>query len=175
MSIGGNIRRLRRERGMTQQELAKAVGVSQASLANWEVGKTRPRSGSVERLADALGVAMRDLADGPGRGAGADAVGRNVRWYRERRGMTQGELADKAGVSPSAVSNCERGKSTPLAGTLGAVAKALGCQTADLVGGAAMPDGDEAARLLTVFERLDREGRDALMDYAGYLLERHKA
>ena len=38
MAIGTNIQRFRREAGIPQQELASAIGVSRAAIAQWEMG-----------------------------------------------------------------------------------------------------------------------------------------
>ena len=38
MDIGGNIRRLREEAGMIQEELAEALGKSRGAVAQWEIG-----------------------------------------------------------------------------------------------------------------------------------------
>lgn len=40
--ISKNLRRFRKERGMTQDELAKKLGVSFQSVSKWEQGKSNP-------------------------------------------------------------------------------------------------------------------------------------
>lgn len=63
MIISANIQRLRREAGMPQQELASAIGVSRAAIAQWETGVSQPRLGSLFRLADALGTTPSQIVD----------------------------------------------------------------------------------------------------------------
>ena len=46
------IRQLREEKGLTQQGLAGAVGVSQATVSDWETGKIKPELTKAVRLAD---------------------------------------------------------------------------------------------------------------------------
>lgn len=41
---GTEIRRARERRGLTQQQLATAIGVGQRTIGNWERGETVPRS-----------------------------------------------------------------------------------------------------------------------------------
>lgn len=53
------LRELRQWRGMTQDELAVAVGVSTATIGAWEAGRQRPRRISLRRLDEALGSAPR--------------------------------------------------------------------------------------------------------------------
>lgn len=42
MTIGAKIKKLRRERDMTQEDLAEALGISAASVSQWECDKTAP-------------------------------------------------------------------------------------------------------------------------------------
>jgi DNA-binding SARP family transcriptional activator/tetratricopeptide (TPR) repeat protein/DNA-binding XRE family transcriptional regulator len=57
-SLGGLLRRLRQEAGLTQQELAERAVVSLRTLRDIEVGRVRrPRAGSMRRLAAALPTA----------------------------------------------------------------------------------------------------------------------
>jgi len=42
MTIGEKIKKLRRERDMTQEDLAEALGISAASVSQWETDKTAP-------------------------------------------------------------------------------------------------------------------------------------
>lgn len=53
------LRELRQWRGMTQDELATALGVSTATVGAWEAGRQRPRRGSLRRLDEVLGSAPR--------------------------------------------------------------------------------------------------------------------
>ena len=50
------IRRLRRERRMTQAELAAAAGTSQPTVAAYEAGRKSPTLATLQRLAEAAGV-----------------------------------------------------------------------------------------------------------------------
>ncbi len=54
--IGERINRLSEERGLTTTQLAEKVGVSQAQISRLENGKQGFRSGTLVRIADALGV-----------------------------------------------------------------------------------------------------------------------
>lgn len=61
MSTGTNIRRLREQRGLTQEQLGKMVDVSRSTITQWERGWTTPRMGNVQLLAGALGVSTADI------------------------------------------------------------------------------------------------------------------
>ena len=51
--IGTRIRAARRERGLTQDDLADQVGVSRSAVAQWETGRTGQITGNLSRIADA--------------------------------------------------------------------------------------------------------------------------
>lgn len=51
--------------------------------------------------------------------------GSELRWYRQRAGMSQEGLAARAGLSPEAVSLLERGRRSPRITTLSLLADAL--------------------------------------------------
>lgn len=54
--LGENIRRLRQERGLNQEELGRRVGASKQSVSNWENGNIVPSIDLLLRLADFFGV-----------------------------------------------------------------------------------------------------------------------
>ncbi len=54
--LGENIRRLRQERGLRQEELGRRVGASKQSVSNWENGNIAPSIDLLIRLADFFGV-----------------------------------------------------------------------------------------------------------------------
>jgi transcriptional regulator with XRE-family HTH domain len=56
---------------------------------------------------------------------GADGIGRRLTSHRVRRGLRVAELAREVGVTPSLISQIERGQSRPSVSTLFALAQAL--------------------------------------------------
>lgn len=61
MEIGKNIRRFREQCEMTQAEVAKRLGVSPTAVSWWESGRTEPKIGTVEKLAELFGVEKSDI------------------------------------------------------------------------------------------------------------------
>lgn len=61
LNLGTAIRRLRTERGLTQEELADYVGVSFQAVSKWETGTTTPDIALLPRLAVFFGVRIDDL------------------------------------------------------------------------------------------------------------------
>ncbi|WP_432748345.1 helix-turn-helix domain-containing protein [Pectinatus frisingensis] len=61
MSIGENIKRIREKKNISQYALAKELGISQQSVAQWELSKTSPRKKTIEKLAKILDVTPNQL------------------------------------------------------------------------------------------------------------------
>ena len=59
--IGENIRRLRKEHGMTQDLLAKAIGISVATLSSYETGKTASPVAVLRKMALTFGTTVDEL------------------------------------------------------------------------------------------------------------------
>jgi DNA-binding XRE family transcriptional regulator len=59
--VGAAIRKLREAKGITQKELAGAVGMMRNNISRIEAAKHRPTLETVERIAKALKVAVADL------------------------------------------------------------------------------------------------------------------
>jgi transcriptional regulator with XRE-family HTH domain len=55
------LRILRRRRGWTQQQLAAAAGVGEATIARLEAGRAEARPSTMTRIAQALGVRIVDV------------------------------------------------------------------------------------------------------------------
>ena len=60
-NLGERIRRLRKKAGLTQEQLAEAVGVNPITISWWENDKYLPQTQNVKALAKALGVSEADL------------------------------------------------------------------------------------------------------------------
>jgi transcriptional regulator with XRE-family HTH domain len=71
--IGIRIRATRRERGLTQDELADRVGVSRSAVAQWETGRTGQVTGNLSLIADVLEVNVEYLLYGEDKHAAGEA------------------------------------------------------------------------------------------------------
>lgn len=54
--------RLRQEAGLTQQELADRLGLSNMAVSLWERAKGEPSAAQLRKLADLFGVPMDSIA-----------------------------------------------------------------------------------------------------------------
>lgn len=61
MTVGENIRRIRKERGLTLKQLGDMVGVSESYIRAYESGRRNPKLKSLEKLAKALAVNVEVL------------------------------------------------------------------------------------------------------------------
>lgn len=59
--LGQTIRKLRQERGINQEDLGHAVGVSKQSVSNWENENIMPSIDLLIRLSDFFGVSTDAL------------------------------------------------------------------------------------------------------------------
>jgi len=108
------LKSIRKRLDLTQQELARLLEVSHATVAAWESGRTRPRKTHMGRI-----VALRDMERAEvdkalGREGMAPAVSPDLlKRLRKRLNLTQTELARLVGVSTATVTSWETGKSEP--------------------------------------------------------------
>lgn len=63
-ACGAKIEQIRKTLGLTQEELAKRVGLSRPAVTNIETGRQRLLLDTVERFASALGTSPKNLMRG---------------------------------------------------------------------------------------------------------------
>ena len=74
MNLGEKIKDYRERKRMTQEKLAKILGVRKSSVHNWETGKSQPQSSKVrEKLGEFLGIDLLDEEE------------EKERWWREEK------------------------------------------------------------------------------------------
>ncbi|WP_159981817.1 MULTISPECIES: helix-turn-helix domain-containing protein [unclassified Novosphingobium] len=78
-----------------------------------------------------LGVAPPPSPVGPS-AIGGESLGERLHRLRKLRGLTQGELANRLGVSKPTVWAWEQGRARPIEDRIEAIAEALGVESADL-------------------------------------------
>lgn len=60
--IGNAIRRIRKEKAMTQDELAKKSGIAAPTIRKYESGRLNPKARTIKKIADALSVPVSSIA-----------------------------------------------------------------------------------------------------------------
>ncbi len=147
LRFGGNIRAARERAHLAQD----ALGIDRAAISFLERAERSPDLPTVVRVAHAVGVApaalLKDVGGedgarlrGPRHEPGTEAspatrFGVNLRWGRERAGLSQEALALKANVDRAAISVFEHGRRDPNLRTLLKLARAMELPPALLLGG----------------------------------------
>lgn len=61
VTIGENIKRVRKEKRMTQKDLGEIIGISNTYLSDIEIGRTNPSIKTLKRIAKGLDVSYVEL------------------------------------------------------------------------------------------------------------------
>lgn len=96
MELGNNIRNIRKQRGLRQEQLAEAMGVSIASVSKWENGQCAPELTVLAELADFFEVSIDTL------------VGHNLNADRMEALITRLEDAGNNRDEETAAALCEK-------------------------------------------------------------------
>lgn len=56
MGIGENIKKYRKQAGLTQKQLAEMIGVAPGTIQQYELGKREPRFEQISKISSALGL-----------------------------------------------------------------------------------------------------------------------
>lgn len=78
-AIGSYILKKRREKNLTQEQLAEKLSVSNKTISKWENGKSMPDYSMIEQLCKELSVTLPELMDGE------DAAEDSVRVYDDEQ------------------------------------------------------------------------------------------
>ena len=62
--VSESIKKLRKEKGMTQDELAEKLCVTRQAVSNWEMGKTQPDVDTLTKLAEVFDVSVEQIIYG---------------------------------------------------------------------------------------------------------------
>jgi transcriptional regulator with XRE-family HTH domain len=114
--FSSRLRRARLAQGISQGALAEKVGVSQATVSNWEKDKGKPDDTERKKLVQILG--RFDTAKKASRSDTDDEIsdgnpfGEWLRRAREAADLTVHELSEASGVSVPQIYNLETGRST---------------------------------------------------------------
>lgn len=63
MKLGENILKLRKQQGLSQEQLGEQVDVTRQTISNWELGETTPNPEQLKLLSKVLNVSVDELID----------------------------------------------------------------------------------------------------------------
>jgi transcriptional regulator with XRE-family HTH domain len=106
----------------------------------------------------------------------AENFGEHLRKEREAKGLSQMELAEKAGLQPSAISHFELGRRSPSFDNLRRLADALNVTIDYLVGRQTEPQtaGPAAEQLFRDFEKMSAQDQETVSSFAKMLASKNK-
>lgn len=108
--VGRNIRSIREQAGLSQDEFAEGFSVKQPTVANWETGKRQPDLNMLIQIAQFGGTSLDDLAT-KDLTPPVPLYVRNMVSLRKKCGYSQGELATVLGLQgASSIDLVESGK-----------------------------------------------------------------
>lgn len=91
-----------------------------------------------------------------------------IRSWRQHRGLTIEQLAERVGVTHGAISQLERGLVNYTQPMLEAIADALMCEPADLI----MRDPTREDAIWSIYDQLEPAQRNEAVDFMRYLRDR---
>ena len=103
--MGEHLLRRRLDLGLRQRDVARALGVTEASVCHWEKGRTVPALRFVPRIVSFLGYAPDDS---PPQG-----LGQRIVTKRRLMGLSQKALARRLRIDPTTLARWERGEGRP--------------------------------------------------------------
>jgi len=59
--LGNNLKQIRTQKGISQGEIGRLLGVDKGFISNIENGKTNPTLATIAKLAKAIGVSVNEL------------------------------------------------------------------------------------------------------------------
>lgn len=115
-------------------------------------------------------------------------IGEKIKKYRNEKGITQKELAQKIGVTPPTLASWESGKRTPKFETVKRIAKGLGVGSLQLYGDSIPNDVIKEIKkewalsvssykektLLSNFNSVNEDGQQKIVDYSSDIADNPK-
>lgn len=126
MSIAENLKRIRKEKGLTQKTLGKLCGMSEAMIRQYELGYRTPKSENLKKMATALGCPISDIDETLFLIRRVPYFTNGLHELRLEHGLTQKELAKELHVEEQNISSWENGEREPYFHTIEKIADYFG-------------------------------------------------
>lgn len=127
--LGAALKEARDRLGLTQAEVGEKVGVTGATISNWETGKSTPEGTQRSQVEQVLRL-------------GGVALGKRIQNARVRAALSQRELAQRTGFAQPTVSQWETGYSRPSNEAIAKMEQVLGPLRDDPGDGAPAAEAD---------------------------------
>jgi len=110
---GARLRDFREELGLSRANVAELLGVSYASVQNWETGDTKPRGANLQKIDEFMQKSPDELKEAAEDDGGREFDGDRLTELKQKLDLGQGQLADLLGVTNATVWSWETGRTTP--------------------------------------------------------------
>lgn len=94
MGIGENIRKFRNAHAMDQKYLGELLHVSDKTISSWECGRTEPKIGMIENIAEIFGVTKNDILEGNVYASYSTPDEFELAWHKSKGGRHPLDLTD---------------------------------------------------------------------------------
>ena len=135
--ISDNLKRLRIERGLTQQQVGKQLGTSKQAYSYWESGQHTPRFETIKKLANIFGVTTEKITEDyaqPYNESETASFTERLKELRKEKGLNQTEIAKELHISQQTYSQWESDKRNPSQKTLEKLANFFNVSVSYLLG-----------------------------------------
>lgn len=110
MYLAQNLKYLREQKGLNQNDLAEVLGVKRSTVGNWEIEKREPELNTLVHIAEFFGVTLDDLVLKDLKPP-TPRYAENLFYFRKKLNLSQKDIGDLLGVTPKCVSKYENGES----------------------------------------------------------------
>lgn len=135
MNYGDFIRQYRKEKKMTQKQLAQKSGVSMMSIRRYEKNERVPSIEHLKKIASSLGISVFELDPSLYENTFNKKVGENIATIRKREKISQEKLAQILNTTKENIEKIESGNSILNASDIENIAKKLNIHTHALLSG----------------------------------------
>ena len=108
-TIGDHLRKKRLDLELSQKEVAQIIGVSEATIWNWENNRKSPKVSFLPKIFEFLGYSLYEPKI---------SFPEKLAFLRKSLGLSQEKLAKLVGLDESTIRKLEKGKSKPAKKTL---------------------------------------------------------
>ena len=112
MNYGDFIKKYRKEKKMTQQELAQKSGLSMMSIRRYEKNERIPSLEHLKKIALSLGISVFELDPSLYENSFDKRVGKNIAVVRTRKNISQNDLGQLLNLSSHDIEQLESGNTT---------------------------------------------------------------
>lgn len=187
MAVNGNrIRQLRKEAGLTQEELGKKLGVIKQTVSSWENSISEPNSETLSNMSSLFGVTVDDLL--------SNLVSSNIHVHKKNehyfffddimrtifssriksalaeKGLTENDFIEQISMDRERASAFFSGKEDPTAEDLIEISQFLGSSIDYLLGQIPKINQTEK-KVLNTFVKLNEDNQDIIIGKAKELLK----